>query len=123
MPEFSITAIDPTSPTPPFEQLRARIFAAVRTGELSPGDKLPTVRRLAADLGLAANTVARAYRELEQDEVIETRGRNGSFVSATGDVTERHLQVAARAFADRAAQLGVAPEDARRVVSAALGIR
>ncbi|TFD49835.1 GntR family transcriptional regulator [Cryobacterium frigoriphilum] len=115
--------IDPKSSTPPFEQLRAQVIAAVRSGEMAAGDKLPTVRKLAADLGLAANTVARAYRELEQDEVIETRGRNGSFVSATGDATERHLQVAARAFADRAAQLGVAPEEARRVVSAALGIR
>lgn len=115
--------IDPQSSTPPFEQLRAQVIAAVRAGEMVAGDKLPTVRGLAADLGLAANTVARAYRELEQDQVIETRGRNGSFVSATGDATERHLQVAARGFADRAVQLGVAPDEALRVVSAALGIR
>lgn len=123
MPESIALVIDPTSATPPFEQLRAQVIAAVRTGEMSPGQKLPTVRGLAADLGLATNTVARAYRELEHDEVIETRGRQGSFVSATGDATQRHLQLAARAFADRAAQLGIAPEEARRVVSAALGIR
>ena len=52
-------------------------------------------------LGLAANTVAKAYRALEQDEVIETRGRNGSFVSASGDSTHRQAQLAAAAYADR----------------------
>jgi DNA-binding transcriptional regulator YhcF (GntR family) len=115
--------IDPRSPTPPFEQLRAQVIEAVRAGEMRAGDKLPTVRKLAADLGLAANTVARAYRELEHDHFIETRGRNGSFISATGDATERQLQVAARTFADRAAELGVTPEEARQVVNAALGLR
>lgn len=115
--------IDPESSIPPFEQLRVQVIAAVRSGDMAAGDKLPTVRRLAADLGLAVNTVARAYRELEQQQVIETRGRNGSFVAVTGDATARHLQVAARAFADRAAQLGVAPDEALGVVKAALGIR
>ena len=73
-------AIDADPPTAPFEQVRAQIAAAVATGKLSAGTKLPTVRQLAADLGLAANTVARAYRELEADSVIATYGRRGTFV-------------------------------------------
>ena len=115
--------VDPRSATPPYEQLRVQVLTAVRSGELAPGDKLPTVRRLAEDLGLAANTVARAYRELERDEVIETRGRNGSFIAASGDLAQRQVQVAAAAFAGKARQLGVAPEEALAFARAALGIR
>ncbi|TFC50459.1 GntR family transcriptional regulator [Cryobacterium sp. TMT1-21] len=115
--------IDPHSPTPPFEQLRGQVIEGVRTGALAPGDKLPTVRRLAEDLGLAANTVARAYRELEQDEVIETRGRLGSFIAATGDATHQQAQRAAVAYAERMRALGLPPEEALQIVRAALGIR
>ena len=113
--------VDPHSTTAPFEQIRMQVIEAVRTGTLAPGDKLPTVRRLAEDLGLAPNTVARSYRALEQDEVIETRGRLGSFVAATGDATQRQVQLAAVAFADRAKSLGVAPDEALAIVRAALG--
>jgi DNA-binding transcriptional regulator YhcF (GntR family) len=73
-------SIDADSATAPFEQVRTQIASAVAAGRLSAGTKLPTVRRLAADLGLAANTVARAYRELEGDAVITTHGRRGTFV-------------------------------------------
>ena len=62
--------IDPEATTAPYEQVRTQIAAAVAEGQLDAGTRLPTVRRLAADLGLAANTVARAYRELEADAVI-----------------------------------------------------
>ena len=72
--------IDADAATAPFEQVRTQIAAAVAAGRLSAGTKLPTVRALAADLGLAANTVARAYRELEADAVITTHGRRGTFV-------------------------------------------
>lgn len=113
-------AIDLNSTVAPFEQLRLHIIEAVRSGELAPGAKLPTVRGLADELGLAPNTVARAYRELEQDEVIETRGRGGSFIAATGDTTHRHAQQAATAYADRAAQLGLTPDEALAIVTAAL---
>jgi DNA-binding transcriptional regulator YhcF (GntR family) len=115
--------VDPRSATPPYEQVRVQVLAAVQTGELAPGDKLPTVRKLAEDLGLAVNTVARAYRELERDKVIETRGRNGSFIAASGDIAQQQVQVAAAAFAARARQLGVAPEEALAFARAALGIR
>jgi DNA-binding transcriptional regulator YhcF (GntR family) len=113
-------SIDPRSATPPFEQLRLQFIEQVRSGELAAGAKLPTVRRLADDLGLAPNTVARCYRELERDGFIETRGRNGSFVSAQGDATEQQAQVAARAYADRIRSLGVSPDDALAWVTAAL---
>lgn len=114
--------VDPNSTTAPFEQIRMQVIDAVRSGALTPGDKLPTVRRLAEDLGLAPNTVARSYRALEQDEVIETRGRLGSFIAATGDATHRQLQVAAVAYADRAKSLGVPADEALAIVRAALGL-
>ena len=72
---------------PPFEQVRDQIRRAIDAGKLRPEDQLPTVRKLAADLGIAANTVARAYRELELVGVIETRGRNGTFVA--GELSPR----------------------------------
>jgi DNA-binding transcriptional regulator YhcF (GntR family) len=115
-------AVDGSSVTPPYEQIRMQVIEAVRTGALVPGDKLPTVRRLADDLGLAPNTVARSYRALEQDEVIETRGRLGSFVAATGDATHKQVQLAAVAYADRVKSLGVAPDEALAIVRAALGL-
>ena len=121
--DASFVAIDPQSPTPAFEQLRTQILAGVQSGRLTAGDKLPTVRGLADQLGLAANTVAKAYRALEQDEVIETRGRNGSFVSASGDSTHRQAQLAAVAYADRIKKLGVDPAEALALAAAALGIR
>lgn len=113
-------SIDPGSATPPFEQLRMQIIEAVRNGELVAGARLPTVRKLADDLGLAPNTVARSYRELEQGEVIETRGRQGSFIAATGDVTHRQAQAAASAFALRMSELGIPTDEATELVTAAL---
>lgn len=115
-------AIDlrPDAATPPFEQIRVRIRDAIASGDLAAGAKLPTVRALAAELGVAVNTVARSYRELETDALIQTRGRLGSFVAASGSPAQRELQAAARAYADRAASLGVPVEEALRLVAAAL---
>jgi DNA-binding transcriptional regulator YhcF (GntR family) len=121
-PKVLTVVIDPQSPTPPFEQLRVQVLDAVRSGALAPGAKLPTVRSLAGDLGLAANTVARAYRELERDTVIETRGRLGSFVAASGDPTRRQAQLAASDYAERMRALGLPADDALALVAAALGI-
>jgi DNA-binding transcriptional regulator YhcF (GntR family) len=109
------------SAVPPFEQLRSQIAGAVNDGTLLAGAKLPTVRRLAEDLGLATNTVARSYRELERDGVIETRGRNGTFVAATGDARQREAQMAALAYAQRIRQLHVEPAAALELVRTALG--
>lgn len=74
--------LDATSAVPPYEQLRSRVAALVHAGTLPAGAKLPTVRGLAKDLGLAVNTVAKTYRALEADGVVETRGRAGTFVAS-----------------------------------------
>jgi DNA-binding transcriptional regulator YhcF (GntR family) len=113
-------SIDTGSPVPPYEQLRLQLSQQTRTGELAAGTRLPTVRKLAQDLGLAPNTVARAYRELETDHFIETRGRNGSFVSAQGDAAEKQAQEAARAYADRVQKLGIPRSAALAYITGAL---
>lgn len=112
--------VDPRSAVPPFEQMRVQMLALVSSGDLAPGTRLPTVRRLAEDLGIAPNTVARTYRELEGDGIIETRGRHGSFVSSHGSVAERKAQEAASAYAARIRQLGLAPDAGVALVAAAL---
>ncbi|WNZ12740.1 GntR family transcriptional regulator [Streptomyces sp. 11x1] len=96
----------------PYEQVRAQISEQARSGALPVGYRLPTVRGLAEQLGLAANTVAKAYRALETDGVIETRGRNGTFVAAAGSAAEREAAVAAGAFAERARRLGLSETEA-----------
>jgi DNA-binding transcriptional regulator YhcF (GntR family) len=106
--------LDSTSSTPPFEQIRSQLAAHVDGGALQPGDRLPTVRRLAEDLGVAANTVARAYRELEQSGVIETRGRGGSFV--TGDQVTRKAKEAAVAYLAATKALGLTAAEAMALV-------
>ena len=120
-PHEAVTfSVDAHSAVPPFEQLRVQVRDLVANGELAPGTRLPTVRRLADELALAANTVARTYRELESDGIIETRGRNGSFVASHGDPVERQAQEAAAAFALRIRKLGIDREKAMSLVQAAL---
>jgi DNA-binding transcriptional regulator YhcF (GntR family) len=114
--------VDTDSPTPPYEQVRAQIVALAANGDLPPGTRLPTVRRLAGDLGIAANTVARAYRELERAGVVETRGRHGTFVAADADASVAAAAEAASAFAARVRELGVAPAEGLRLVARALGL-
>lgn len=112
-------SIDASATTPPFEQLRVQVRDAVAAGELAAGARLPTVRALADELGLAVNTVARAYRELETDGVIETRGRAGSFIAPQGDVGQQQAQVAAREFVERARRLGLDDASVLELVRAA----
>ncbi|KAA0023806.1 GntR family transcriptional regulator [Antrihabitans cavernicola] len=112
--------IDHDSSTPPYEQLRRGIIEQVRSGELVAGSKIPTVRQLAEDLGIAPNTVARAYRELEQDAVLETRGRQGSFISSSGDPTRDHAGRAATEYVAAIRKLGLADSDALAFVESAL---
>lgn len=80
--------VDLGSNVPPYEQIRLQLAAHVAAGRLAPGDRLPTIRALATDLGVAAGTVARAYRELEGSGVIVTRRRTGTVV-ADGAATAR----------------------------------
>ncbi|MFC9772274.1 MULTISPECIES: GntR family transcriptional regulator [unclassified Pseudarthrobacter] len=74
--------VDLRSATPPYEQIRSQISSLVAVGVLQAGSRLPTVRSLAADLGIAAGTVARAYKELEAAGVVESRRRGGTFIAA-----------------------------------------
>jgi DNA-binding transcriptional regulator YhcF (GntR family) len=117
-----VVEVDARSPVPPFEQLRAQLAAAVRSGRLAPGERLPTLRQLAADLGLAPNTVGRAYRELELAGLIVTRGRHGTVVAdnevapPTAAEQRRGVHDAARRYLDEVARLGVSPAEARHAV-------
>jgi DNA-binding transcriptional regulator YhcF (GntR family) len=113
-------AVDLESSVPPYEQVRVQMIDAVASGSVVAGTKLPTVRALAGALGIAPNTVARSYRELERDAVIETRGRAGSFIAASGDATQRQAQEAAATFAARIRQLRLDPAEALELVRAAL---
>jgi len=117
-----IISVDPSSPVPPYEQVRAAIAAAVNDGSLLPGERLPTVRELAGNLALAPNTVARAYRELENVAVVETRGRRGTFVAALPQDATAAARLAAQAYADRCREVGVDREDALALVQNALGL-
>lgn len=116
--------IDPAGDTAPYEQLRTQIAAMAASGDLTAGQKLPTVRQLAADLGLAVNTVARAYRELESDGVISTQGRRGTFVrssflDAAGSARTQEVQAAAAKLAASARSLGLSLAETTRLVESA----
>lgn len=112
--------VDPQASKPLFDQLRTQIIAGVRDGTLEPGTRLPTVRELAGQLGLAVNTVARAYRELEAAGIVETRGRFGTSV-ARADPADAAMAAAARTYAEAARSLGVDKAEALRYVDAAFG--
>jgi GntR family transcriptional regulator len=104
-----ILRLDADSPIPAFEQIRSQITAMSVSGVLPVGTRLPTIRQLARDLGIAPGTVARAYQELERDGVLETRGRHGSFVSeqSVGERSDTDLERAAETLAVRGHQLGL----------------
>jgi DNA-binding transcriptional regulator YhcF (GntR family) len=110
--------VDGRAGRPLFDQLRNQIIDAIRDGTLPPGVRLPTVRVLAGQLGLAVNTVARAYRELETAGVVETRGRFGTFV-ARADPSDSAMAAAARSYLDVAHGLGLGKADALRYLEAA----
>lgn len=80
----AIFTIDPRSGVPIYLQLIDQVKRSVAVGVLAAGEQLPTVKQLAVDLTINPNTVARAYRDLERDEVIETAPGRGSFVRANG---------------------------------------
>lgn len=98
-----------SSPVPPFEQLRQQLLAMIESGELPPGTQLPTVRRLAADLGLAPNTVARTYRELEGSGLVLTAGRRGTVVAEASADPDEDARRTASDFVRRMRALGLSP--------------
>jgi GntR family transcriptional regulator len=106
----AIVSIDPKDRTPIYAQLDRGLRAAIVTGRLRPGDQLPTVRQLAVELQVNANTVARVYAELEREGVLETRRGVGSFVStapgaarSAAEHTKRLRAFVTRILADAAA--------------------
>ncbi|HMI55767.1 MAG TPA: GntR family transcriptional regulator [Gemmatimonadaceae bacterium] len=109
MPNFDV---DPRSPTPIYAQLERAIRAAIATGRLEPEMQLPTVRQLAVDLAVNANTVARVYAQLERDGILETRRGVGTFVrevptpQAARAHRERELRELIQRFVGDAALLG-----------------
>ena len=114
---MELVTLEPRDPTPIYAQLDRGLRAAIATGRLQPGDQLPTVRQLAVELRVNANTVARVYAELERAGVIETRRGVGSFIAAGGadarpaDARARGLRTfATRVLADAAAA-GFSVED------------
>jgi len=110
--------IDATSGTPPYEQLRTQVASQVAGGELAAGTRLPTVRALAEQLGVAVNTVARAYRELEADGVVTTNGRRGTVVSSAALGDEDALALAGT-YVDQARRRGLTLAEATRLVERA----
>lgn len=114
---MELVAVDPRDKTPIYAQLDRGLRAAIATGRLRPGDRLPTVRQLAVDLRINANTVARVYLELERAGVLETRRGVGSFVRATPEraMPAREHERRLRAFVTRvladADAAGVAVDD------------
>jgi DNA-binding transcriptional regulator YhcF (GntR family) len=117
-----IIEVDTSSGVPPYEQVRVAIERAITSGDLDPGTRLPTVRALAANLGLAPNTVARAYRELETLGVLQGRGRRGTFVADPAPAATGAARDAAEDFASRVRKLGLPPETALRLARTALGL-
>lgn len=117
---FEMAWIDPASPLPPYRQLHDAVVRAVADGRLVPGAKLPTIRALAGELGLAANTVASAYRALEEAGVVEGRGRAGTFVALGGDPVRAAARRAALDAARRLAELGIGAAEAKEMLAAAV---
>jgi GntR family transcriptional regulator len=112
-------SVDTASSTPAWEQLRDQLARYIAGGQLTPGTRLPAIRQLAGDLGLAPGTVARAYSELERIELIRTRRPQGSFVSDGRPSAPALLARLAETFAAQAQQLGAGPDDAVRALQTA----
>lgn len=115
-----IISVDPAAAKPPYEQVKDQIDALIRAGELAQGTRLPTVRQLAGELGLAVNTVARAYKELEAARLIQTRGRNGTFVLASrSQVDDEDTRAAATALARAAHRANLSLAEATELLNRA----
>ena len=96
----------PDDGTPPWRQVRDQLVTLVETGELATGARLPPIRQLAGDLGLAPGTVARAYKELEADGIVRSAGRHGTVVTARARTDGDPLRDAAEQYVRAARALG-----------------
>ena len=108
--------VDHDGSEPPFEQLRRQIAGQVASGEMPAGTRLPTVRALAGEVGLAVNTVARVYRELETDGVVVTEGRRGTFVRPTAAASQPDVRAAAATYVRAVRGAGLGITEAQRLV-------
>lgn len=120
----AVIHITTTDPTPPYAQLRRQIMELILSGRLEPGQRLPPVRQLASDLGLAAGTVARSYRELEAQGLVDTRRGGGTRVThdAPHDTTPSatDLQERMTTLVRYARRLGASDQQIRDAVDAAI---
>ncbi len=120
-----ILVVDPDSAVPPYAQVRDQIATMIASGVVPVGGRLPAIRHLAADLGVAPNTVARAYKELEAAGVVATRGRHGTVVqpATSASAADRQAAVddAARAYVLEAAHRGLDLDQALDAVRSAFG--
>lgn len=114
-----LISVDRSSPVAAAEQIHSGIAAAIRSGDLSPGQRLPAVRALASDLGVAANTAAKAVRSLQEAGLVTTHGRGGTRVAAP-DSVESQIAAAAREYAETARRSGLSRDDAIAHVRRAL---
>jgi DNA-binding transcriptional regulator YhcF (GntR family) len=117
-----IIRLDPDSAVPPYAQLTEQIGTMIRSGVLAPGARLPAIRHLANDLGVAVNTVGRAYRELEQDDLVATHGRHGTTVldpPRGAPTLDGEVASAASSFALEARHRGLDLDQALAAVRAA----
>ncbi|GGB40850.1 GntR family transcriptional regulator [Flexivirga endophytica] len=108
--------IDHHGPVPPYQQICEQIAARIEAGELTVGARLPSVRGLAEELGVAPGTVAKAYTELEIAGLVAAHGRSGTRVAAGGDATRALAATAADDFAQRVRRLGIGTEELLRIV-------
>lgn len=108
-----VFAVDASHSTPVFHQLHDRVVAALADGRLTPGQQLPTVRALADALGIAPNTVAKAYKSLELAGVVVGKGRAGTFVRLETDPLEAAAQQLALNAAQNFVRLGVTEAQAQ----------
>ena len=115
---------NPSSGVPIYLQLMEQVKHGIETGALRPGEQLPAIRPLAEELVINPNTVAKAYRELEHEGVIELRHGAGAFVAAKARPTRTDAIKAAQAIVattiDKLRQRGIADEEIRRMVEAQL---
>lgn len=112
-----LVELDLTAHIPIYRQIRDQLRLLIEAGQLNAGDQLPTVRQLADELQVNFNTVARAYRTLDQDGWISTQHGRGTFVlQRTAKPRGPGLQSLFRSFARQASRLGHTPEEVAEAV-------
>ncbi len=125
----ALVTVDPDDPTPPYEQVRLQLADLIAVGRLAAGDRVPPLRQLAGDLGLAVGTVARAYRELESAGLLETRRGGGTRVARSASAeggsaaaaTGQRVDDLAASYVMRARALGADDAAIRDAVRRQLG--